>query len=235
MFIAAALVPSTPLLVPELNGADATDTEPLRAAASAAAAQLGPRWTAIGVGAVNEEIRPDAAGTFAGFGVDVRVRLSAEADKPVDATLPLPALIAAWLRETSAPTASVSVQVLAPDLPPQRCADLGAALRRRLDADPRPHGLLVVADGAATLTDKAPRAFHPGAPAYQQRINQALAQGDCAAVADLDPAECTKYGVSGRAAWQFLAGVFGGSKPQTEVLYSAAPFGVGYHVGVWRP
>ena len=50
-------------------------------------------------GALDDVLGPDAVGTFAGFGADVRVRLSPRADEaapPVE--LPVCALIAGWMR-----------------------------------------------------------------------------------------------------------------------------------------
>ena len=96
MFTAAALVSSPPLLVPELSGAAAVETAELRRASAAAAgrlAELTRHWTIVGVGAADARYGPDTVGTFAGFGVDVRVALRAGAGGPADPSLPLPLLV----------------------------------------------------------------------------------------------------------------------------------------------
>ena len=238
MFTAAALVPSPLILVPELNGASAGPTEPLRTAAVAAATRLGElahQWTVIGVGAFEQTVAPDSIGTFAGFGADVRVGLSADAAGDPDPTMPIAALIAGWLRGQAAPAAVVDVRILAVDSSPIYCADLGAQLRAELDADDTPHGLLIVADGATTLTAKAPGAFHPAAAAFQDALNRALDQGDCNVLAQLDPVVCLELGAVGRPALQVLAAVFGDTTPHSTTLYQDAPYGVGYHVGLWMP
>ncbi len=76
MLSAIAVIPSAPVLVPELAGTAADEVAELRAAILAAAAALPPRWVAVGVGATDSVVEPEAVGTFAGFGVDLAVRLS---------------------------------------------------------------------------------------------------------------------------------------------------------------
>lgn len=58
-------------------------------------------------------------------------------------------------------------------------------LRGRVDAAPGPVGLLVVGDGATTLTDKAPGAFDDRAEAVQHAIDDALGRADVDALASL--------------------------------------------------
>ncbi len=200
-------------------------------------------WTAIGVaeaGGAAVELPAESLGTFRGFGVDVRVGLSEGAAGDPDPEMPLAALVAGWLRGRSAPAASARVRVLAADTPARDCVRLGAQLRAEFDASPVPQGLLVVADGANTLTDKAPGAFDERSADLQTTLDRALAGGDPAALTALDPELCAAVGLTGRAAWQVLSGVFGGEagagQPRkAESLYSGAPYGVGYHVGMWLP
>ena len=76
MLSAIAIVPSAPVMVPELASSAAAELADLRAAVLAAAATLPPRWIAIGVGPADDVIGQERAGTFAGYGVDLRVALS---------------------------------------------------------------------------------------------------------------------------------------------------------------
>jgi len=69
-------MPSAPLLVPELAGAAAAEVADLEAAVREAAALLPQRWIAVGTGSEDCVLDSNAVGTFAGFGVDVPVRLS---------------------------------------------------------------------------------------------------------------------------------------------------------------
>ncbi|MFC9517334.1 hypothetical protein ACFTSD_16510 [Nocardiaceae bacterium NPDC056970] len=246
MLTAAAFVPSPPLLVPQLAGAAAAETDRLRRAALDAAGRLADsctEWTAIGVAEAGREavdVAAESCGTFRGFGIDVRVSLSEAVSAEPDPEMPLAALVAGWLRGRVAPPARVRVRILAADTPAAECARLGAELRAEFDASTAPQGLLVIADGANTLTDKAPGAFDERSGDLQAALDRALVDGDPAVLAALDPDLCAAVGLSGRAAWQVLSGVFGGAagveRPRkAESLYSGAPYGVGYHVGMWLP
>ncbi|MFD4294889.1 hypothetical protein ACFWPA_10300 [Rhodococcus sp. NPDC058505] len=239
MFTAAALVSSPPLLLPELAGAAAAETADLRAASIAVAGELGRLaavWTVIGVGDTDTEVAAGVRGTFRGYGADVRVASGAAGEHGVaDPTLPLATLTAGWLRGRAAPDAEFDTVVLSADTPPASCVDFGRRLRARLDADPRPRGVLVVADGAATLTAKAPGSFDDRAPAAQADLDRALRSGDVDHLAALDPVICTGLGIAGRPAWQALAALFGGPPARCRTDYQGAPYGVGYHVGMWLP
>ncbi|QCQ90785.1 class III extradiol dioxygenase subunit B-like domain-containing protein [Rhodococcus sp. SGAir0479] len=246
MLTAAAFVPSPPLLVPELTGAAASETDQLRRAALDVASRLGrvsTEWTVLAVADPDApsagEVAPEKCGSFAGFGVDVRVSLSPDASgRDTDRSMPLPALVAGWLRGAAAPDARVRVRLLAPETTSDDCVRLGRELRAELDARPEPQALLVVADGANTLTDKAPGAFDERSPHIQSGLDAALADGDCDALGRLDPGTCREIGLAGRAAWQTFAAVFSGpagGPRKSESLYAGAPYGVGYHVGMWLP
>jgi hypothetical protein len=106
----------------------------------------------------------------------------------------------------------------------------GRALRAEVDAVSDPVGVLVVGDGANTLTPSAPGGYDPDAIPAQAALDDALATGDAAALTRL-PA-----GVVGRVAYQVLAGLTGPDGPSSaRELYRGAPYGVGYFVGIWTP
>jgi len=105
----------------------------------------------------------------------------------------------------------------------------GRELRSVIDEIDGPVGVLVVADGANTLTEKAPGGYDPGSAAVQSALDDALATGDAAALAELPPS------ITGRAAWQALAGLADPRPRSAKELYRGAPLGVGYFVGVWLP
>ena len=98
MLRAVALVPSPPLLVPELTGAGAVEAEAVRSAALEAARMLGAvadRWLVVAAADRQAIIEPTTGGSFAGFGVDVMVALSPISSR-IDSELPLAALVAGW-------------------------------------------------------------------------------------------------------------------------------------------
>ncbi|MGH3521845.1 MAG: hypothetical protein ACRDU4_03220 [Mycobacterium sp.] len=230
MLGAIAIVPSAPVLVPELAGAAADEVADLRTAVVAAAASLPRRWVVIGVGIADVVLGPESVGTFAGFGVDLLVRLSpqtSESDKPVE--LPLCALFAGWLRGQAQPAAHAEVRVYADNHDVETALGVGRRLRMQIDEVAEPTGVLVVADGANTLTPAAPGGYRPADVDVQLTLDDALACGDVAALTRL-PEQ-----VVGRVAFQVLAGLADPAPRSAKELHRAAPYGVGYSVGVWQP
>ena len=229
-----AVVPEPPLLVPELATGAAAETAALRAACRDVADKLAAAsrsWIAVGADAGGRQtVSADARGSFVGFGADagaaVVVGLSPDAAGPVDPALPLPLLIAGWLR-CGLPV-TVRGELVAPDADPATCHALGAALAGE-DA-----ALLVVGDGAATHTEKAPGYLDERAGPFDDAVAAALAVADPGALAAIDPALGADLWASGRAPWQVLAGATDGAAWKGELLHSSRPFGVGYHVAVWQ-
>ncbi|AQT80645.1 hypothetical protein B1R94_17335 [Mycolicibacterium litorale] len=228
MLSAIALTPSAPVLVPELAGAAAAEVADIRAAAVAAAAELPDRWIAVGVGAADQVIEADTRGTFAGYGVNVDIALAPDAPPAVRA-LPLCALFAGWLRGQANPAARAQVRVFRAETDSASALAHGRALRAEIDAVADPVGVLVVADGANTLTPPAPGGYDPGAAPLQAALDSALAAGDTGALDALPNA------VVGRVAYQVLAGLAGPGPRAARELVRSAPYGVGYFVGVWVP
>ncbi|GAA4863396.1 class III extradiol dioxygenase subunit B-like domain-containing protein [Saccharopolyspora rosea] len=236
MITRVAVVPYPPLLVPELTVRPGAETEQLRNACSRAVSSLtdaAAEWVAVGTDPSGPRTcSPDTLGTFAGFGVDVRVTLGAGTGEP-DPALPLPALVAGWLRE-QAGARSVTAHLLAPDTSPEECRRQGRRLERDSGADPL--GLLVLADGTNRSDESSPYAPDPRARPFDDRLRTALADADPTALLALDPAEAAELGVAGRAALQVLAGAVeeAGGTWTGELLHSATPYGVTYHVAQWR-
>lgn len=226
MLAAIALTPSAPVLVPELAGAAAAEVAGLRDAALAAVATLSKRWIVIGVGPADRVIESNVGGSFAGYGVDVPVLLAPGAAATV-VDLPLCALTAGWLRGQAAPDASAAVRVFAADHDADAALKFGRALRTEIDAIGESIGVLVVADGANTLTPSAPGGYNPDALAMQESLDEALATGDGAALGRLPEL------IIGRVAYQVLAGLTEDQTYETTELARGAPFGVGYFVGTW--
>ena len=228
MLSAIAIVPSAPVLVPELGRAP--ELAELRAAVRAAAAWLPPRWIGIGAGFGTDEaddvVDASCTGTFAGFGADVRVGLAPGAGQP--ATLPLCALIAGWVRGQVRPEAAVQVRVYRGDHDADTAVARGRQLRAEIDRESDLIGVLVVADGANTLTERAPGGYDPGAAEVQLALDDALAGGDVPALTRLGDQ------ILGRVAFQVLAGLTEPGPRTAKELYRGAPYGVGYFAGVWQ-
>jgi hypothetical protein len=236
------VLPEPPLLVPELATGAAVETAGMRAACLTAAGRLGRaarRWVAVGADPGGRRtVDPDARGSFVGFGVDLVVGLDttgAGPVGPVDPRLPLPLLIAGWVAARSGARVRIRGELVAPDEPPAACAELGARLAAEFAADDEPVGLLVVGDGAATHTERAPGHLDERAGPFDAAVAGALRAADPAALAALDPELAAELLVAGRAPWQVLAGATAAGGWRGELPHSSAPFGVAYHVAVWTP
>lgn len=227
------MVPNPPLLVPELVGGAADETAPIRGACVAAATWLTEvtrNWVAVAADPLGPRILgAGSCGTFAGFGVDIPVALSSStvrtaADGAVD--LPLAALVAGWLRAESGAD-EVRMELVSPSTSRDECRSLG----RRLAVEVT--GLLVLGDGSARHGDHAPGDRDDRAGDFDEDVRLALAAGDPAALLQLDIDLAAELVTTGRAVWQVLAGAAEGRAIDATLLYSAAPFGVAYHVAVW--
>ena len=242
VIVVAAVVPNPPLLVPELVGGAVAETAPLRAASEAAVRRLAAagarRWVAVAAHADGPRRVPQTAtGTFAGFGVDVPVALGPSGDGRCLMDQ-LPMLVAGWLRgQASAQRHDVAVtgELLAPSTSAAACASRGAALVGELDGEPV--GLLVLGDGARSHPAPGAGLVDVRAVPFDETVRDALATADTGALLDLDEQLAAELGATGRPAWQLLAGaVERTARPwRAELLYSAAPYGIAYHVAVWRP
>ncbi|HSK61722.1 MAG TPA: hypothetical protein VK935_21985, partial [Actinomycetospora sp.] len=201
-------------------------------------AAAGDRWLAVGAAPVVAPgtivYGPETCGTFAGFGADVTVALGGPT-VPVAAperALPLPVLVAGWLRAQAGPAGDgvrIQTWILPPDTPPDDARRIGTELATD---DGGPEVLLVLGDGAATHTPRAPGAFDERAAGYDRAVAAALATGDADVLAGLDPALDGVLLAGGRVPWQVLAGAV--PRPTSARLeHSSTPFGVAYHVAVW--
>ena len=99
--------------------------------------------------------------------------------------MPLCALIGGWIRAQAQPDAHAQVRVYAESHDAGAAVELGRRLRREIDRSSEPAGVLVVADGANTLTPAAPGGYQPADVEVQDALDDALAGGDVSA---LDPA-----------------------------------------------
>ena len=215
--VAAAVVPSSPMLVPDVSTGAAHEVGALRVAADEAVARL----VAVGAEAVvvlgsgpRAAYPHGSAGTFAGFGVPLRVCLGDDVGEP--ATLPLPLCVGAWfLARTRAAAVTAGVTVDGDWSSP----DVDVAL-------------LVVADGTACRTEKAPGAFDPRAAVYDGEIAAALAVGDGSALCGLDPALAAELHVGGLPALRALGALPG--PWNAELLAHEGGHGVGSFVAYWE-
>ena len=226
---AIAIVPSAPVLVPELAGAAAAEVADLRGGGdrrgrrTAAALDCRRRRATRTPCSARTASAPSPV-TASTWRCGCRRRPTA-----APTALPLCALFAGWVRGRAQPEASAEVRVYADDHDAEAAVAIGRQLRAEIDAVAEPVGVLVVADGANTLTPAAPGGYRPRRRRRAAALDDALASGDLAALTRL-PAQ-----VVGRVAFQVLAGLTEPAPRSAKELYRAAPYGVGYFAGVWQP
>jgi hypothetical protein len=237
VIVRVAVVPHPPILVPELAAGGAGEIAPLRDAclvAARALAQRCPHWVAVAV--VDPAAVAGAVGTFAGYGADVQVALDPEGVPADCVELPLPLLVAAWLREQVG-TAHVTVAVspVAPGSSTAHCRRVGSDLAQRLRREGGPVALLVLGDGAAAHTLRAPGYLDRRAEVLDTAVAAALAAANPSALLDLDAMLAGELRVAGGEAWQVASAAAQALAPawRGQLLYSAAPYGIAYHVALW--
>lgn len=222
--VAVVFCPSPPLLLPAVEGRPAPETTALRrACAEAVAAMLavGPELVLV-VGAGGPPgVRFGAgdAGDLRGFGVDLAVPFDGFL-RPGGRPLPLAHTVGAWLLH-EAGFAGMRAG-LGPDDVDQLLRDLPGTI-----------GVLAVGDGSARRTVKAPGYLDESAEPFDAGVARALADGDPAALATLDPAEGARLLAAGVPTWQAVGRALAGRQVTARLHYDDAPFGVGYLVADW--
>ena len=244
MIVRAALCPSPPLLalgvtgqtvvLPELREACEAAVAWLLAAAPDAVTVIGPAaataaWPPDGV--------PDLSMHAPALGRrPARLAAGPPGDAPPSLApgLPLSLAIGAQLLNAAGYLGPRVLQSIAESASPGACRELG----RDLAADAPLTALLVMGDGSARRSAGAPGYLDERAEPFDTVVEQAVRDGDLAALAALDPDLARDLLAAGRPAWQVLAGALGATtpvRPDTRILYSDGPFGVAYLVATLEP
>ena len=240
MLVAAAVCPCPPLLVPEVAAGAAPELDTLRAACADAVGVLAasrPERLVV-IGPAERPARgvfpPGAAGSFRPYGVALDVTLGPAHDPGDEAVgddvppLPPSLAVAAWLLRgwSAAPVEGLGV---GEQLEQEQCAVTGRAIAGSADRV----ALLVMGDGSARRTVKAPGYLDERAEPFDAAVAAALGGADTQALGALDAELAQAVQAAGRAPWQVLAGAAEGAGLTGELLHDTAPYGVGYFVAAW--
>ena len=224
--LSVAFCPSTPLLLPAVAGAAQDGMADLRGACAEAVAGMlsGDPEVVVVVGAapgVPSGVRYGAgdAGTLHGFGVPVEVPFESRI-RPGGHRLPLAHAVGAWLLGEAGCTAT-------------RLGVAPGDLAASLSGLPGPTGLLLIGDGSARRTLKAPGYLDPAAGPFDAGVATALAAGDAGALAALDLDEGERLLADGVPAWRAAGQALRGRPVTPTLRYDDAPLGVGYLVADW--
>ncbi len=222
MLRAAAVCPAPPLLARELTGADRAVPELRKACGDAVAALLAPRPDLIAV-----------VGTAAGggeWGTEGKLDLSAFAPQlggPAPGTrLPVSLGLGAMLLDLAGYGGRRVLHSVTEDDSAAHCAALGA----RLGTTGERVALLVMADGSARRTLKAPGYLDERSVPFDTSAERAIRDGDPGALLAIDAGVARDLMATGRPGWQVLAGAMGSVRPVSEIRYRDDPFGVFYLV-----
>jgi hypothetical protein len=124
-----------------------------------------------------------------------------------------------------------TLQAIGHDEPVGACVALGAELA----ASGARTALLMMGDGTARRTLKAPGYLDPRAAAFDAEVENIVRAGELDALQRLDCELARDLMATGRPAWQVLSGAMQFLRPRAEVLYCDAPLGVAYLVAYLRP
>ena len=141
-------------------------------------------------------------------------------DRPA---MPLSLLVGAWLLSGRSLAAAPMYLAINPDGEPVTpWPDL-----------PESTGVLVMGDGSARRSLKAPGYLDERAEPFDATVVEALTDGSPDSLAAIDLELAHQLLAAGAPAWKAAAKLLGDSTWHAEVLYADAPYGVMYTVATW--
>lgn len=217
MIVGAAFVPQTPLLVPEVAQGAAAELAELLDACRTALGRLAAaeRWLILGSADRTVAFGAGAQGSLAGFGVDLQVTLAAGDGA---GQLPASLTVGTWLLHDTLGDRRGTTALACGPAPAEPVPVVGAT------------ALLVVGDGSACRSEKAPGYLDERAAPFDAGVARALRSGEprSLSVDGADEVLC-----AGAPAWAAAGRHLAPATYDAELLYDAAPYGVGYFVAVW--
>ena len=246
MITSVAICPPAPVLARELTGRDPVIPE-LREACAAVVGRLlgsGPEivavvgpgrrtaaWPADGwldLAAFAPALGPGAAGPGGAGPGGAGPGGAAGPSGAAGAALPLPLGLGGRLLDEGGYRGQRALRSVSDEETTAACLRLGehlASLGERV-------GLLVMADGTACRTLRAPGYLDPRAADLDAVVERAVRGGDLTALRDMDRQLAGELLLSARPAWQVLAGAVPGRSSAAEIRYADAPLGV-FYLAAW--
>ena len=228
MIVGAVFIPSPPLLLADVDVEGLLDD--VRAASIELLSELLPdAQQIIAIGSADETVWFDEGGIGTSRGLGGRADYAIGSGTAV---LPLPLTIAAFvLQAAGADQATVALSVGRTTSHADRGLLAKGLIERSADVATV---LLVVGDGSATRTEKAPGYIQPDALNFDSVVSAALAAADFQTLAEIPQEQADRLWCQGLPAWQVAALACQHLK-QGELILETAPFGVNYLVASWRP
>jgi hypothetical protein len=220
------MCPAAPLLARELTGGDSVVPD-LRAACQDATAVLltaDPAVIAV-VGTAAQVREWDSRARFDASVFAPPVRGAPAADRELPASLGLGGM----LLDQAGYAGRRVLYSVTEDLPASDCAALGS----RLAALAPRTAFLVMADGSARRTLKAPGYLDGRSLPFDAELERAIIAGDRGRLLTIDADLARELMATGRPGFQVLAGAAAGRDVTRTLRYRGDPFGVLYLVANW--
>lgn len=219
---AVAFVPSAPLLVPEVAAGSASLDDTIRSASVEAVRRASGGCDEVVVVAATDRAGAwdaNAAADFSGFGL-----APGRGGRPVGGdALPWPLGVGSWLVDAAGWTGQRRYVGLGDEGGPAALAVAEGAI-----------AIVAVGDGSACRTEKAPGYLDPRAEPFDEAVAAALATGDLAGLAAVDPALGAELLCAGLRPWRCVTTALADrSVAQSKLLAHVAPYGVAYFAAVW--
>ena len=237
---AIAFIPSTPLLVPDVSVDSSAELDALRLACSQAISVLvGNEPSAVAIvapGPTTRILAGPLTGSFHGFGVDQTVT-TARDSSTVDA---IPVWWTTALGVHALSRADWNGDVIAVEVGPS-AADVDEAVVGLVTqlGDGRTWAVVVVGDGSAALSVKAPGYLIPGAEDVDRALVGAVLSADFDGLRNTDLEQAHWAMVGGAGVWATIAravAALGATSAGATItaLYDDTPLGVRYVVATWN-
>jgi hypothetical protein len=227
MIIGVVFIPAAPLLSPDV------DIEELLVDERDASIELVLEFTqdaeqviVIGSGDRTHWFHQGGIGSTRGFGGLLDYALGSGTEQ-----LPQPLTIAAAILNGAHWAGNVIGLEAAHDSTASDRKNLGREVARKAEA--LATLIVVVGDGSATRTEKAPGYVQPDAASFDEAMARAIDEADIEAILDVDQEQADRLWCRGIPAWQVVANAVG--QMQGILILESAPFGVNYLVASWRP
>jgi hypothetical protein len=232
VIVGAAFCPHPPALIPLLGVGLTPELGILRQYCAKAIRQicdLSPdRIVVLGTADVGSADTGIGAGQLNRYGVDAEAGrgMPERGDEGGSPPLPLSLTVGLWLLEQAGThTTEITVEAVTADMVSE-----GPTM-----TSPDRLGLVVMGDGSARRSERAPGYLDARAAPFDATVLRALRSGDPAALASLDGATGAELLAAGVPAWRRAGAVLSGSRYHSEVTYADDPFGVYYTVAFWSP
>jgi hypothetical protein len=229
-----AFCPCAPVLVPEVAQGAAPETADVLAACDAAISWLtagGDDVVVVGAGSRHDQHGGSAVGTLSGLGVPVTAGGSGDAHRDGRGSLPLALTMGAWLLDRAGVAAARRSYL---EVRADGSATVAAATLTLPDAAP---SWLVMGDGTARLSERAPGGLDQRAAAYDAVVLDALSSGDPHVLAALDPRDGAELMAAGVPVWRAVGAALLANRQDrrwdARLTSHVAPYGVSYVVATW--